>query len=160
MIDGVLADIQLLFFVQQEATEAGFAGSMRHLHLRRDRSGPIVDRVFRTLEAEVGQFSPKSSIAQVMRYVLNQKNELGHFFKNARVPIHDYASESALRIVALLKKNALFVGHDEGGCHLAILLSLCATCRLHDVNPEEWMADALIRVTERGSTVKTLLPWN
>ena len=32
--------------------------------------------------------------------------------------------------------------------------------RHHDVNPEEWMADALIRVTERGSTVEELLPWN
>jgi transposase len=133
---------------------------MRHLHLRRDRSGPIVDRIFRTLEAEVGQFSPKSSVAQAMRYVVNQKNELRHFFKDARVPIHYNASESALRIVALLRKNALFVGHDEGGRHLAILLSLCATCRLHDVNPEEWMTDALIRVTERGSTVEELLPWN
>jgi transposase len=95
-----------------------------------------------------------------MRYVLNQKNELRHFLKDARVPIHNNASESALRIVALLRKNALFVGHEGGGRHLAILLSLCATCRLHDVNPEEWMADAFIRVTERGSTVEELLPWN
>ena len=160
VIDGLLTDIQQLFLVEQEAIEEGFAGSMRHLHLRRDRSGPILDRIFRTLEAEVGQFSPKSSVAQAMRYVLNQKSELRHFLKEARVPIHNNASESALRIVALLRKNALFVGHDEGGRHLAILLSLCATCRLHDVNPEEWMADALIRVTERGSTVEELLPWN
>jgi transposase len=160
LMGGLLSDIQQLFLVEQEAIEDDFVGSTRHLHLRRDRSGPVVERIFRTLDAAVGQFSPKSSVAKAMRYILNQKTELRRFLQNARVPIHNNASESALRIVALLRKNALFVGHDEGGRHLAILLSLCATCRLHGVNPDAWMTDALIRVTERGSTVEELLPWN
>jgi hypothetical protein len=62
--------------------------------------------------------------------------------------------------IALLWENALLVGHEEGGLYRAILLSLCATCQLYHVNPEERMADPLIRGTERGSTVEELLSWN
>ena len=124
LIDDLLEDIQELFIVEQEAIEEGFAGTLRHLHLRRDRSGPVVQRIFRKLEDEVGNFSPRSSIAIAMRYILNQKEELSRFLTNARIPIHNNASESALRIIALLRKNALVVGHDEGGHHLAILLSV------------------------------------
>ncbi len=49
-------------------------------------------------------------------------------------------------LVALLRKNTYFVGHDEAGRSLATLLSVAATCQLHGVNPEAWLADAIIRV--------------
>ena len=69
-------------------------------------------------------------------------------------------SERALRIVALLRKAALFVGSDEGGEHLAMLLSMTATCQMHGVDPEPWLADVLIAVGEPGLTAEDLLPWN
>ena len=53
----------------------------------------------------------------------------------------------------------MFVGHDEGGRNLAMLLSLIATCRMHGVDPERWLADALIGVQEE-TDVERLLPWN
>jgi transposase len=62
------------------------------------------------------------------------------------LPIHNNASERALRVIALLRKNALFVGHKEGGEDLAVLLTLGATCQLHGVNPEALLADVLVRI--------------
>lgn len=59
----------------------------------------------------------------------------------------------------LVLRKSLFVGHDDAGRNLAMLLTMAATCQLHGVNPEAWLADVLIRVSERGSTVNELLPW-
>ena len=92
--------------------------------------------------------------------LLNQREPLSLFLTDARVPIHNNLSERALRIVALLRKNALFVGSDESGEHLAMLLSMTATCRMHGVDPERWLADVLIAVGETGPTAEDLLPWN
>ena len=159
LVDGLLLHIHDLYVIEQEALEDGFAGTRQHLRLRQRRSKPLLDKIFATLQANVGAFSPQSTIAKAMRYALNQRDALSLFLTDARIPIHNNASESALRIVALLRKNALFAGHDEGARNLAILLTMCATCHLHGVNPQQWFADALIRVSERGSTVEELLPW-
>lgn len=64
------------------------------------------------------------------------------------------------RGVALLRKNALFVGHDEGGQNLAILLTIVSTCVLHGVEPRRYLADVIVRVNVPGNTVDELLPWN
>ena len=62
--------------------------------------------------------------------------------------------------MALLRKTALFVGNDESGEHLATLLTITATCQLHGVDPEPWVADMLIAAGEAGVTLEDLLPWN
>jgi transposase len=53
-------------------------------------------------------------------------------------------------------------GHRRGslnGYNLAGLYSLMATCRLHGVNPEAYLADVLMRVgTHPASEIGELLP--
>ena len=76
------------------------------------------------------------------------------------MPIHNNLSERALRIIALLRKNSLFAGSDEAAQRFAQLLSLLATCQMHDVNPQHWLADVLLAVREPGLMATDLLPWN
>ena len=63
-----------------------------------------------------------------------------------------------MRFASWLRKTALFVGNDESGEHLATLLTMTATCQLHGVAPEPWVADMLIAVGEPGVTLEDLLP--
>lgn len=160
LVDGLLGEIGELYYIEQLALEQQIIGTEAHLDLRRERSAPIVARLFDTIEAHIGQHDERSSLAKAMRYVLNQREPLSLFLTDPRVPIHNNLSERVLRIVALLRKNALFVGNDESGENLAMLLSMTATCRMHGVNPESWLADVLIAVGETGTTAEDLLPWN
>jgi len=160
VVDGLMAQIGELFYVEHLALENQIIGTEAHLALRRERSAPVVAALFRTVEQFVEMFDARSSIAKAMRYLLNQRAALTLFLQDARVPIHNNLSERALRVVALLRKNALFVGNDESGERLAMLLSMTATCRMHDENPERWLADVLIAVGEPGYTAEDLLPWN
>ena len=160
LVDRLLSQIGELFYTEQLAIEQNIVGTDAHLALRQQRSAPVVEALFVTLEQNVERFDARSSIAKAMRYLLNQKKPLSLFLQDAQVPIHNNLSERALRIVALLRKNALFVGNDESGEHLAMLLSMTATCQLHDVDPELWFADVLLAIGEPGYTAEDLLPWN
>jgi len=70
---------------------------------------------------------PKSPLGEAIAYALNQEKALRVFVADPKVAVDNNVSERALRIVALLRKNALFVGHDEGGQNLAILLTMVST---------------------------------
>lgn len=79
--------------------------------------------------------------------------------ENERLPLDNNRSESALRKAALGRKNFLFVGHEVAGENLAGLYALVATCEANQVNPEEYLADVLLRVqTHPNSRIGELLP--
>ena len=66
-----------------------------------------------------------------------------------------------MRLIALGRKNFLFVGNDQAGRDLAILQTLVSSCIANGVNPQNYLADVLIRVQEHPySQSDELLPWN
>jgi transposase len=75
------------------------------------------------------------------------------------VPLDNNASENALRVAALGRKNFLFVGHEQAGENLASLYSLTATCKAQGVKPEPWLADILLRIqSQPHDRIDELLP--
>lgn len=160
-IQPLLDDIGELFYLEELAREQGLRGTELHLAMRQERSQPVIDRLFSRLEDyNAGATDGRSSVSKAVRYVLNQREPLELFLTDAAVPIHNNRSERALRIVALLRKNSLFAGGDEPAQTYAELLSLLSTCQLHDVDPEEWLADVLLAIHEPGLIAQDLLPWN
>jgi hypothetical protein len=54
-----------------------------------------------------------------------------------------------------------WVGHEEAGDNLAILQTVVATCIAHDVNPQDYIADVLMRMQTHPATyLDALLPMN
>ena len=63
--------------------------------------------------------------------------------------------------MAVGRKNYLFVGSTEAGQNLGILQTLVQTCKLHKVNPQEYLSDVLIRIqTHTQSKIDELHPKN
>ena len=46
------------------------------------------------------------------------------------------------------RKNWLFAGSDEGAERACVLYSLVASCKLHGVNPWEYLRDVLVRIAD------------
>ena len=69
--------------------------------------------------------------------------------------------ERSIRPIALNRKNALFAGSDVGGEHWAVIASLIETCKLNDVEPLGYFADALVRIVNGhpNNQIDDLLPW-
>ena len=74
---------------------------------------------------------------------------------------HNNVAEQHLRLIALGRKNFLFVGNDQAGRNLAILQTLVSSCIANRVNPQTYMTDVLLRLQDHSqSKIDELLPWN
>src|SRR5258708_36217 len=98
-------------------------------------------------------------MGKAINYGLNNWSKLNRFIADEKLPLDNNASERALRIIALGRKNYLFAGSDEAAENLAGLYSLVATCELHGINPKQYLADVLIPVhTHPQNEIVNLLP--
>ncbi|MFL5412502.1 MAG: IS66 family transposase [Myxococcales bacterium] len=150
-----------LYRVERAALDADLLGTPEHLEMRRTQSRAVLDDFKAWLESEQGRHPPRSPVGSAIAYALNQWKELTLFLKDVHLPLDNNASERALRVCALGRKNFLFVGTDHAGENLAGLYSLVATCEANGVNPVEYLADVLIRVqTHPASRIDELLPHN
>jgi len=148
-----------VYRVEHEAKALGIVRTDAHLALRRAKSRPAMDRLHAWLVEEQPKHIPKGPLGAAISYALNQWGPLTRFLDDARIPVDNNRSEGALRVVALGRKNFLFVFDEENGEHLAGLYSLVATCEANGVDPIAYLQDVLLRVdTHPASRIDELLP--
>lgn len=148
-----------LFMVERKAKSGNIIGMPEHLALRQRRSKLILARLRAWLDKLRPTFEPNSTMGAALRYIHNQWSRLIAFLDDPLIPIHNNASEAALRIVALARKNSLFFGNDRAGRRFMVLYSLIATCERHDINPEVYLTDVLLRIRDHPKDrVAELLP--
>ena len=65
-------------------------------------------------------------------------------------------------MIALGRKNALFVGSDGGGRTWAIIASLIQTAKLNEVEPFAYLRDVLQQLVagHPATRLDEILPWN
>ena len=51
--------------------------------------------------------------------------------------------ERALRVIHMGRRNWLFTWTDLGAKHVGIVQSLLTSCRLHEINPYDYLVDVL-----------------
>ena len=151
--------IRDVYVVEHDAKAAGIARTDEHTRMRKARSRPIMDRLNAWLLERKDQYAPKSPMASAVRYALNSWEALTRFLDDARIPPDNNRSESALRVVALGRKNFLFVGHEEAGDNIAGLYSLTATSEANGLDPISYLTDVLGRIgSHAASALDDLLP--
>ena len=161
LVDHVLEQLLELYVVEYDAADEKLLGTDKHLEMRRVRSKPILEDLKERLDAEAPNHLPKGPVAKAIGYFTGNYDALKLFLDDPNVPLDNNVSERQLRLIALGRKNYLFVGHDVAGRNLAILQTLVATCVAGDVNPQDYLADVLIRIqTHPQSRIDDLLPHN
>lgn len=148
-----------LFRVEHDATQERIVGTKRHLAMRRARAGPALDKLRAWLDDQQPRHVPGSAMAIAVNYCINQWDHLTLFLGDARIPIHNNSSERALRVVALGRKNYLFLGNEQAGEKIAVLYSLVASCEAAGVSPLDYITDVLVRIqTHPRDDIDALLP--
>jgi transposase len=156
----VLRMITELYKIEDEARDANIEGTRDHLELRQRKSKPIVRRIWRWVDARIGQHSPKSKMGGALSYATKQRDKLEQFLHDPRLPLDNNVAERALRIIALGRKNSLFAGSAEKAQNLAVIQSIIATCQLHAVNPYDYIRHMLIEIqTHPAARIAELMPW-
>ena len=158
-VDHVLCLIHGLYLIEIDARDQGIVFTEDHAKSRRDRAPALLDQLHAAVLRLKQEFPPKSDIATAASYTLKQWTELSRFVDDVRLPLDNNAAERDLRRSALGRKNSLFVGHDEGGENLAVVQTLVTSCLQNGINPEQYIADVLIRVqTWPNLKIAELLP--
>jgi len=65
-------------------------------------------------------------------------------------------------VIAVTRKNFLFLGSDAGGQRAAIVYTVAETAKLNGLDPEAYIAAILDRLARghRVGRLDELLPWN
>ena len=111
--------------------------------IRTRESKPLVDRFFAWCKEQAPLVLDETPIARAITYATNQRQSLERFLGDERLPLHNNASEGALRRQAVGRGNWTFLGNNEGGAVNAGFVSLLATCRLHGLEPWAYLRDLL-----------------
>ncbi|MCL2779861.1 MAG: IS66 family transposase [Polyangiaceae bacterium] len=151
--------IGAMYAVEHEAERRGVVGTREHLALRREFSRVLFLHLLLLARALRGAQGPKTLLGRAARYTWNNQRELGRALRDVRLPLDNNRAENALRIVALGRKNFLFVHSKEAGNELALLYSLVVSCTRLGVNPVDYLADVLNRIDKtNAANYPELLP--
>lgn len=137
----ILRPIKALFDIE---TRGKHLSDADRLDLRRAESQPIVDGLHTLFAEQQVRLLPKHPMNQAIGYALNQWEPLTLFTTDGAVPIHNNLAEQQMKRIALLRKNALFVGTIRGGETAAVISSITSTCQRHEINPQVYLSQLLI----------------
>lgn len=148
-----LARIGAFYDVERAATaeiekreldaEAGdsLRGRMRH-----EQTVPKLEAFHAWILEQQKVVLPKSPMGQAIQYALNHWQALMRFTEQGFLNIDNNAAERGLRVVAVGRKNYLFVGSDEGGRTAAVLYTMTQSCKRHGGDPFAYLSDVLARL--------------
>ena len=103
----------------------------------------------------------QSSIGKALAYSIERWEALSLYTTNGMLHIDNNPVENSIRPVAIGRKNYLFAGSHEAAQESAMIYSLLGTCKMHKINPWEWLKDVLTRLPDHTiNQIKELLPHN
>lgn len=141
-----LAAFKKLYDVEEEVRDRDAAAK---LEARQSKSKPVYDELGAWCRAHQPHEPPSSPMGKAIGYLLNNETPLRRFLENGVVPIDNGAVERLHVRAAISRKNYLFAGSDAGGERAAIAYTLLGCCQLADVDPVEYLADVMPRMTRR-----------
>ena len=152
----VLKQFGRVYTVERTLREEG-ADAARRRAVRQENARPVLEALKPWLEANRGL--PKSPWGKATAYTLGLWPRLIRYLEEGRVELDNNLIENALRPLALGRKNYLFAGSHDAAQRAAVVYSLLGTCKLHGVNPQEWLTDVFQRIpTHPAKRVAELLP--
>ena len=128
---------------------------------RLTHSKPVVDRFFTWCDDTLHNLTllPKDPLYKAIGYVRSKEMALRVFLEDPDVPLDTNHLERALRPIPMGRKNWLFCWTEIGAEHVGVIQSLIVTCRLHDINVNDYLTDVLLRISQHpASQVHELTP--
>ena len=141
----VLKQIQALYRIEDELREQQATPDIRRT-TRQEKSLPILVELEKELRKAHEQYLPQSLTNKAVRYTLDLWTRLLVYTRHGHMQIDNNLVENAIRPTAVGKKNWLFFGSSEAGQTSAVLYSLLGSCRMLDINPQEYLLDVLPRL--------------
>jgi transposase len=155
-----LARIGALYAVEQHIRDHGLASEAKRRY-RQAHAKPVADAFFDWAEAAARDAAllPSNPLTKALHYALERRAGLSVYLADPDVPIDTNHLERALRPIPMGRRNWLFCWSEVGAEAVATIQSLLVSCRLHDVDPYDYLVDVLQRIdTHPAKDVEQLIP--
>jgi hypothetical protein len=130
-------------FFDLEEQWAPLPPSQRHAR-RQLVSRPLLDDFFAWATEQYARVKDtRGLVATAFGYAVRQQQALRRFLDDGRLPMTNNHSERALRRIAVGRHAWMFFGSDDHAIAAANLYSLIASCELHRIEPEAYLAEII-----------------
>ena len=154
----VLTLIAQLYAVEKHCREHHFT-TEQIKQAREEKSIPLLADIHLVLKKQLTTSLPSSPLGKALHYTLSRWDKLQVFTQEGFLPIDNNLVENSIRPIAIGRKNWLFAGSHEAAQRSAMLYSLFATCKLHNVEPMQWLKEVLSKIKDHPiNKIKELLP--
>jgi transposase len=155
-----LEKMQLLYALEQNGKEKELSFEQLAL-LRHQQAAPILKHLGEWMQQQYAQVLPKSPIGKALAYSIERWEKLCLYTTHGMLCIDNNPVENSIRPVAVGRKNYLFAGSHEAAQRSAMLYSLLGTCKLHGINPFQWLKAVLEKLPAHPiNRIHELLPQN
>lgn len=137
-----LLRVRMLFKLEQDWADL----APKQRYDRRQRvTRPMLDDFFAWAEGVFARVRDvRGPVATAFGYAIRQRDALRRFLDDGRLRLENNAAERALRSsIAIGRKAWLFFGSDDHAQSAANLFSLIASCQLHNLDAEAYLADVI-----------------
>ena len=149
-----------LYAIERKARDHQLIPEQRQA-IRMTEARPLWEGFKDWLLEKWSQVTPKSKLNTAIEYTISRWTELGRYILNGELEIDNNLIENQIRPVALGRKNYLFAGSHTAAQRAALIYSLLGTCKLHQVEPYQWLKDVLQRIQDHPiNHIEELLPQN
>ena len=156
----VLTQIQLLYAAEKYCVENNYTADQIKQY-RQQHAVPLLKTLHQILQIQLQNSLPKSPLGMALQYTLGRWDKLNVYLRDGNLRIDNNLVENSVRPVAIGRKNYLFAGNHEAAQRSAMLYSLFATCKLHQVNPIEWLTYFFENINDHKiNAIEQLLPQN
>ena len=138
-----LGYFQRLFDIEDELRE--LSDEARHQQ-RQLRSRGLLEEFKRWLDDQLAALRPKHDLRGAISYMTTRWECFQRFLESGAIPLHNNASEQAVKNPVMGKKAWLFFGSPQGGEAAAVFYTLTATCRRLQIDPQAYLKDVFQRL--------------
>ena len=142
MAEHGLKEIQHLYKIEHMCDDAGMSFDERKAK-RQELSKPIMEAMKLWMETEGVKYSESSLTGKAITYAYTRWDNMMRYLDDGRLLLDNNLAENEIRPVTLGRKNYLFCGNHEAAQNMAVVCSLLATCRNHDVNPRDYLNNVI-----------------
>jgi hypothetical protein len=153
-----LEQIGKLYTIERTCKEESFSFEQIQ-KVRQQKSVAILDSLGQWMKEQYVQVTPKSTIGKALAYSIERWERLSVYTEDGMLNIDNNPVENSIRPVAVGRKNYLFCGSHEAAQRSAMLYSLLGTCKMHQVEPYQWLKSVLDIIADHPiNKITDLLP--
>lgn len=129
--------------------------------IRKEQAKPIWEKFGNWLQENLAELNQGSAIFKAFVYTMKRFKRLSVYMEDGKLNIDNNPIERSIRGIALGRRNYLFCGSHPAAQRSAMLYSFVGSCKLHDLDPMEWLVDVLEKIQDQPQDkMQELLPHN